>query len=342
MGENGRQGHNADGIGHDNPLVPKPAQEIMGESSSDSNNTVDQNLANDLAVEAILNELDPGLEQQFADLMSPANDGKSTEESSDINEMAEELDAVEGLTEELGGSRNRALIQKLLQKIRYLTQRSVIGCKNLAFFLLHGGREQVKLLPVRVKKISQSLSETTSRLRKAWNTLSWARRTLLLVWILLLAILGGALKLIFSTGIIQVPEAYLLGDFRVVADRVYTYDGDVRFEEYYSSLRLPEYIVLFEKLVVNLKPSVNSSNNPMGTLQVYLEGTKREAAIELKDREKEFLDVMQRVVEDIPYDELRTSHGKQKMKTNIRNEINSLINHGRVRRVYLKHFITKP
>jgi flagellar basal body-associated protein FliL len=217
-----------------------------------------------------------------------------------------------------------------------------LGLKNWTFFVLTWSSAQVRRIPSYIQSGTAKTKDQVNAVKMTWLSLSRAKKYIFLALLVTLGLLVGTLLKILSTGIVHPPDAYLLGDFRTVADRIYSYGDDATFEEYYSTLRLPEYIVLLEKIVVNLKPSASSSSNPMGTFQFYIEGTKREAAIEIKDREKEFLDVVQRVVEEIPYDDLRTVRGKKKLKVNIRNALNDLINNGRIRRVYIKHFITKP
>jgi flagellar basal body-associated protein FliL len=301
----------------------------------------DGDVETDVAIEAILNELDPSLDQDFADLVNPAPEEVAASGDGEIEED-EDLDVAESLEEEGASTNQGRFWQRWLRFHKEQLHRGILGLKNWTFFVLTWSSAQVRRIPSYIQSGTAKTKDQVNAVKMTWLSLSRAKKYIFLALLVTLGLLVGTLLKILSTGIVHPPDAYLLGDFRTVADRIYSYGDDATFEEYYSTLRLPEYIVLLEKIVVNLKPSASSSSNPMGTFQFYIEGTKREAAIEIKDREKEFLDVVQRVVEEIPYDDLRTVRGKKKLKVNIRNALNDLINNGRIRRVYIKHFITKP
>ena len=113
------------------------------------------------------------------------------------------------------------------------------------------------------------------------------------------------------------------GSYDFVADKIYEIDPNTRWEDFFGSLQLSEHVILLKRIVVNLKPSENSGSNPMVAFEIFVEGSGQETAIELKDREKEFLDLVQRVTENMTYDELVTETGKKRLKLNLRREMNA-------------------
>ncbi len=136
-------------------------------------------------------------------------------------------------------------------------------------------------------------------------------------------------------------EPYLTS-FEDVSSMIHFFDKTETMEHFDSPLRHPEYIILYEKFVVNLKKKWRSTKKPMGAFELYVEGSSKETAIELKIREKEMLDLIQRELEGFTYEELATTTGKQKLKLVLRKQINLTLNKGWVKRFYFKSFIIKP
>ena len=127
-----------------------------------------------------------------------------------------------------------------------------------------------------------------------------------------------------------------------VADRVFEFDAkSASWEEFESTVRLPNHTVTLNKIVVNLKMSAKTSLNPMAYLRLNLEASNKEAAVEVLDREKEIADLIQRTVEEMPYDIVNTSDGKNLMKIKIRKKLNEVLNRGRVKRIYIQEIILK-
>lgn len=125
------------------------------------------------------------------------------------------------------------------------------------------------------------------------------------------------------------------------AEKSQTLTGPKDLKSLYRAFPQPEHIVQLNKLVVNLKRE-NSDSVPMAAMEFYLELDSKETAIEIKDREKQVLDVIQRAVEEFTYSELNSAAGVVKMKSLVRSEVNNLLNQGRVTKVYQKTMILKP
>lgn len=112
------------------------------------------------------------------------------------------------------------------------------------------------------------------------------------------------------------------------------------FKSLYRAFPQPEHFFLLDKIVVNLKRT-NSYENPMIYLELNLQVDSRDTAIELSDRKSQVLDVVQRSVEGFTKDELSGKAGIAKMKAAVRYDINSLLNQGRVNKVFIKRSIRK-
>jgi len=100
--------------------------------------------------------------------------------------------------------------------------------------------------------------------------------------------------------------------------------------------------VHFEKIVVNIKPSRSSGPNPMVAFDLYIIASNEASAVEIKARQKEFSDLIQRVSEGFTYDEYTSVIGKKKIKIAIRKSINGALNGGSVQDINFKTFLTKP
>jgi flagellar basal body-associated protein FliL len=137
-------------------------------------------------------------------------------------------------------------------------------------------------------------------------------------------------------------ELNLVPTVAAEADQSWTYDAKEQTDDFFSSMRHPEHVVLLERLVVNVKPSENSGPNPMGFFEFYIEASSEEAAIEVNDRKAEVKDVMQRTIEGITYDDLVTPAGKNKLKLVLRKNINTVLTTGRVRKLFFKSVVIKP
>jgi flagellar basal body-associated protein FliL len=174
------------------------------------------------------------------------------------------------------------------------------------------------------------------------------RSKLLLVVALGLAAALTAIVRVTFKGFDQVlpsMEIDYLRSFADVADAKFTYDRKEPMEDLNNPLLHPEHVVAIEKVIANLRPGQDESGeptNPMAMIEVYVDTTTKESAIEIKDREPEVRDVISRTIEQMPYNEVITFDGKNKLKNFIRKNLNELLTKGRIRRVYFKTLVLKP
>ena len=149
-------------------------------------------------------------------------------------------------------------------------------------------------------------------------------------------------KLMFENSLLPDLEMHFIPTVAAHADQSWEYPADEQMDDFYSSMRHPENVVLLERLVVNVRPSENSGPNPMGFFEFYIEASSDAAAIEINDRKAEVKDAMQRTIEDITYDDLVTTPGKNKLKLVLRKNINVVLTKGRVRKIFFKSIVVKP
>jgi flagellar basal body-associated protein FliL len=165
-----------------------------------------------------------------------------------------------------------------------------------------------------------------------------------LTLLLLAAMTAGALWVLRSNvrGIwIPAINEPLLGTFEDFADSVETYDPKDGGESFYSAFPQERHEFLFGKMKVNLKRT-SENPNPMGAFELVVQVDSKDTAIELKDREVEFSDHLQRVFEDETFNDLEMEVGKAKLKAKLKRELNQKLTQGWVKDIDFKTFILKP
>ncbi len=113
-------------------------------------------------------------------------------------------------------------------------------------------------------------------------------------------------------------------------------------QELFSAFPEVEFHVLLNKVVVNLRPDSGSGRNPMGVFELYLGLDSQDTAIEVKDREREILDIVQRAIEKFSYSDVISQVGKIRIKSVVRDRVNEALNQGAVFHVYFNTVITTP
>jgi flagellar basal body-associated protein FliL len=123
---------------------------------------------------------------------------------------------------------------------------------------------------------------------------------------------------------------------------VQSYNPNSETEDFYDNTRFAKNLISMSPLHVNIKPSENSTDNPMLAFEVTVEGLSADAIVEIKDRQAEFKDLLARLTETKTYDELVVADGKRQLCDQFRDLLNANLTRGQVRRVLLKTFIIKP
>lgn len=137
-------------------------------------------------------------------------------------------------------------------------------------------------------------------------------------------------------------QELFMTSLEVISDKKFDTAADESKETFYNSSRIPKNIFNLKKIVVNIQPSAGSGPNPMVAFEFSLEGSSSEVLLEIKDREGEILDQVQRTVESYSFDELNDIEGKKTVSEKVRTTINRSLTLGKIRKVYIQGIILKP
>ena len=130
--------------------------------------------------------------------------------------------------------------------------------------------------------------------------------------------------------------------FESIADRKFNYVNDSKIIRYSNDLLAPQHFVLVNKIVVNIRPGQLSTKNPMIAFDLYVRTDTDAAAVEIKQREKQIQDHLQRFCEGLYYDQIQTEEGKLTWKNRMKRELNLVLNTGKVKEVFFKTLLIKP
>ena len=159
-------------------------------------------------------------------------------------------------------------------------------------------------------------------------------------WILIFAV-SGALVFILKFKSWDHPDSLFLTSYAEWGLQPHSYNPMTESEMFFDNGRLLKNIVTLKKMVANIKASENSGANPMVAFELNVEGMSSEVVVEIKDREAEFKDLILRTTEELNYDVLVSSEGKQLLSERILAVLNSNLTQGQIRKVLYKSFIIK-
>lgn len=311
-------------------------------ASGGSVNPVDDGL-----VDSLLSQESPEFSAEFKDLKDSheilPGDAEIAPLESDAEVREVVVASIRGLT--------------LKDRLRFLRHRVVHGLQDVSQFL----RDKLKAAIVYlrtdgraaaiagakwtlqyIQQIFRALIERFNSLRKGFVALETRQKfavfgaigmTALALWIVLRMLEGQLL-----------PPAQRpwIGAMSDIADQKFTIDASTSFEDFNDPLLHPEFIVLLERVIVNLARTPESRGVPMAMVDLFLQSDRRETSVELKDREVEVRDAVARAIEGLSYPELSQESGKAKMKLLVRRDLNNILSQGKVRRVYIKTIVLNP
>lgn len=163
-----------------------------------------------------------------------------------------------------------------------------------------------------------------------------------LIFALVFAGLGVYLaKFIMHHSLMPPSQEKYIEDLSSVSDASYNVDEKQKWEDFKDPMRHPEFMVQLNRLVVNLRPTDESSRNPMVLFELFIQTSTQEAAVEIKDKELEIRDLILRISESQTYNDLRSVEGKTKFKILIKRSLNKILQTGSVEQIYFKNFIYK-
>lgn len=230
-----------------------------------------------------------------------------------------------------------------IAKLKFRIQLAIVVWKtrliSIALFLfLKLPKKTFIALKAFIGKQVENLSEA----QRSFRYLSWKMKLGFFGIVLLFGLTGFLIYRTWSQGL--VPENYdlFIRSLEPLANSSSEYDPETETEAFYQNLRTANNILLLPKMVVNIKKSSQSGPNPMAAFEFYLEGVIPEVVIEIKDRESEIRDLMQRSIEEFTFDQLDTVNGKQELQEKLQKEINPLLTTGKLKNVLIKTVILKP
>lgn len=143
-------------------------------------------------------------------------------------------------------------------------------------------------------------------------------------------------------GVLPEDKEFLMASLEEWATQSYQTDTETEMDFFYDSTQTIQNIMSLPKMIVNLRPSSLSGPNPMAALEFFLEGLSPEAIVEVKDRESEIRDLFQRTIEEMTYNEMESTEGKQQLTEKLRQALNVHLTKGKIRRVFFKEAVVKP
>lgn len=145
-----------------------------------------------------------------------------------------------------------------------------------------------------------------------------------------------------TKGFLPHPEDLFISSLSEWSQNQYRYNPREDVESFYESQRLTQNILLMKKMVVNLRRSSESGENPMGAFEFFVEGAANEVIVEIKDREPEVEDIFLRAIEEMNFDQVSSGEGKRHLCEVLRKDVNKILTKGYVRKVFIKTAIVKP
>lgn len=203
-------------------------------------------------------------------------------------------------------------------------------------------KESPKLILGGIKNFFKKRLEAFSEWQRSFRYYSWKKKLAFFGIVFMMCGTGFFIYKSLTHGILHDKDELFIRSLETLASDAEEYDPQTETEPFYDNLRTSSNILLIPKMVVNIKKSAQSGSNPMGAFEFYLEGMIPEAIVEIKDREIEIRDLMQRVTEGFSFDQLDTAQGKNLLCERLQKEINPILTTGKLKRVWIKTIILKP
>lgn len=310
--------------------------------------TEDQSLAE---IDKLLSEDDPEFSKSLAEITEAGEniDANVNIESLNINE--DDIDSSEvpfsesksSLFSRLPGLKKletpwSRLRLKLFPFWLKFKNRVFTNGKRLIFFLINQPKECWSY----IGSLTKALTGFVALQIKSFKALSWQNKFLIVIFFSSLFLILFFLRLNLTGTWLPQLQRPLLSSYTSLADQTFLIKANELYVPLYEALPYPRHEYLFDKIVVNLRRRPGLNENPMGYFEFIVGVDSNETAIEVKAREREFLDHLQRTVESYSYSELSDPNGLERMKHSVRQELNAHLRQGWVRDVWLQNIILKP
>jgi flagellar basal body-associated protein FliL len=303
--------------------LPQNTEALLDELSEDLSGEVD------LDTDGLLAELDPNLALSLKDL---AND------FTNINDEITSLDlGSEGFVDDSISFKEKIKRWKLIIQ-KYIKDKVT----SLVYFVKYFS---IWLFTDGVKKIVHIFILFFNRLKLIIiQFLKWSflKKLAFFVTCIFFGILLFGFFYVIKSGILYKENYKFIGSIAEVASNSFLYNPESESEAFYGSPRVKTYSFQLKPIVINLKRNISSNRNPMGFFEFVLDGSSGDVLVEVKARETEILDIIQRVIESMKYEEIDSQDGKLLLKENLRKELNKILLEGSLRKVQIQSIIIKP
>jgi len=214
-----------------------------------------------------------------------------------------------------------------------------VRAKNFLYFLGTDGKNKViGGIKHRVHTITDRIDDS----QRNFRYLSWKQKLSFFGILVLIGVAGVFIHRSLTHGVISTKNELFIPSMERLATEVSEYNPETEVEPFYENLRISGNILMIPRMVVNLRKSAHSGENPMGAFEFFLEGMAPEVPLEVKDREIEIRDLMQRVAEEFTFDQVDSPEGKRLLCDKLRKEVNAVLTTGKVKRFWFKTVIVKP
>ncbi len=283
---------------------------------------------------------------------------KSIGEDKDLSLSIIDLDNLdEALFQETEKWRSGKLVRRLVflaipnvpkysLKIKSFVFRFRNGIKNskeltkayFKYLTTEGRKKFFAWLKTQILALFQSLGQ---RIRK-FKDLSIKAKISLFASVALVASTFFLAYLFSQTKLFHLNEELYINSLKEIGTSVFDYNPETEVEPFYDNIRSAPNLLMLEKLVVNLKKSKSSGDNPMAAFEFFVEGLTPEVIVEVKDKEVMVRDQVQRTIEQYSFDDLDSAEGKRDLTQALTREVSRNLTTGKLKAVRIKTMILKP
>lgn len=277
-------------------------------------------------LEKAIQDNDPEFQGAITDLTAMANENLNLE-LVDIDKILEE-------------QKSKTLKARAKRLVSFLNAKLVKLVLFLKWFAEYVFKEVLPRFLALVKSGVGKVGVQVKAGLQVFSTFDKKKKIISIVLLLGCIGLAGYFAKLIKTGIIAKEQKPFIYSMEELSENKYFYEKD-QLEDFYSSPRFNQNLISLRRMVVNIKKSKNSSENPMGAFEFFLQGNSSDVMIEVKDRESEVLDTFQAEIRGFSYDDLDTFEGKTKLTEKLKNAINEILVRGKINKIYYKTFVLK-
>lgn len=299
------------------------------------------------AEEVSLEDIDKLLEAEDPEFAKQLEDVRSVEVDTSV-----EIEATVSDEDQLGTEAQAEVESKPATRAARMKSAIRLGIRTfrarLRVFLLSSWRDLILFLRTRPKEFAlyavsliRNLAKKSVIPIRAFREASTGQKLIVIVLVAISATVLWMVRANLRGVWLPSLNEPILRSLEHGADSVETFDAKDGGESFYSAFPQERHEFLFRRMKVNLRRTADNPN-PMGAFEVIVQVDSKDSAIELRDREVEFFDLLQRVFEDETFTDLEQELGKAKLKARLKRELNQKLTQGWVKDIIFKTFVLKP